>query len=119
MKISGPKLLLHVEGLVVTIAACFLYREFGLSWWEFAALFLAPDLAMLGYVAGTKSGSLAYNTAHTYAAPFLLWALGEFAAWPVLFPICLIWIAHIGFDRLLGYGLKYETAFKDTHLSRV
>ena len=33
--------------------------------------------------------------------------------------IALIWLAHIGVDRLLGYGLKYPTGFKDTHLQRV
>jgi hypothetical protein len=26
---------------------------------------------------------------------------------------------HIGMDRALGFGLKYETDFKDTHLGRV
>ncbi|MCS4316879.1 hypothetical protein M2407_001178 [Serratia sp. BIGb0234] len=28
----------------------------------------------------------------------------------------LIWGAHIGFDRALGYGLKYASGFADTHL---
>ena len=74
---------------------------------------------MLGYVANKKVGAAIYNLAHTYTAPFLLllvfWLGGRTCdAW-----LALIWFAHIGFDRLIGYGLKYETAFKDTHLQRV
>ena len=34
-------------------------------------------------------------------------------------PLALVWIAHIGFDRALGYGLKYPSAFADTHLGRI
>ena len=73
---------------------------------------------MLGYLFGKKVGAIAYNSAHTYLAPFFLWALCYLGYRPSLLPLCAIWIAHIGFDRLLGYGLKYATHFKDTHLSR-
>ncbi len=100
-------------------AACILYRALGASWGRFAALFLAPDLAMLGYVFGKKIGAHTYNSAHTYAGPFLLWSIGYFTNLPSLLPLGAIWIAHIGIDRLLGYGLKYDTGFKDTHLGRV
>ena len=33
--------------------------------------------------------------------------------------LALIWLGHIGMDHALGYGLKYPTAFGDTHLQRV
>lgn len=36
-----------------------------------------------------------------------------------LLAIAIIWAAHIAFDRAVGYGLKYETGFNDTHLGRV
>jgi hypothetical protein len=119
MKISGPKRLLHLEGLVVLVTACILYRELGASWIQFGVLFLAPDLFMLGYLLGPARGTSIYNAGHTYAAPFLLWLVVYFAHQPALFPVCVIWAAHIGFDRMLGYGLKYGTAFKDTHLAKV
>jgi hypothetical protein len=119
MKLSGPKILLHIEGLVVLVAAGALYRELGASWVWFAVLFLAPDLFMFGYLFGKKIGARVYNIAHTYVAPFLLWWIVYFANQPSMYPICLIWVAHIGFDRFLGYGLKYDTDFKDTHLHRV
>ena len=119
MKLSGPKLLLHAEGLAVLVAACIVYHEVAASWGLFAALFLAPDLLMVGYLFGKKVGAPLYNAGHTYTAPFLLWLVVYFAHQPSLFPLCLIWAAHIGFDRLLGYGLKYESGFKDTHHSRV
>ena len=119
MKLSLPKILLQLEGLAVLIAASILYRKQGYHWGEFLFLFLVPDLSMLGYCWGTRVGAYSYNCVHTYAAPFALWLLATCAHLPVLFPLVLIWAAHIGFDRLLGYGLKYGTAFKDTHLGRV
>lgn len=119
MKASGPKLVLHAEGLGVLMAACVAYHKLGASWIEFAVLFLAPDISMIGYFFGKKLGAFSYNVAHTYLVPFLLGFIAYVANLPVLAPIAVIWIAHIGFDRLLGYGLKYETHFKDTHLGRV
>ena len=74
---------------------------------------------MLGYIAGNKVGALSYNLAHTYALPACLVAVYWFVGHPWCLWLGLICLAHIGFDRLLGYGLKYETAFKDTHLQRV
>jgi hypothetical protein len=119
MNISSPKVLLRIEGFVVLAAACVAYHEIKESWLMFAALFLAPDLSMLGYLFGPRAGSVIYNIAHTYFAPFLLWTLVYLMHWPSLFPVCVIWVAHIGSDRLLGFGLKYPTAFKDTHLSKI
>jgi hypothetical protein len=119
MKISGPKSLLHLEGLAFLVAACLLYGRTGESWGKFALLFLAPDLLMVGYVFGRKFGAQVYNAGHTYTTPILLWVIARLAHHPLVLPFCLIWVAHIGFDRLLGFGLKYDTAFKDTHLGKV
>jgi hypothetical protein len=114
-----PKLLLQIEGAAVLLAACILYQQSHGSWLWFGLLFFTPDFSMLGYVASKKVGAAFYNLAHTYTAPLLLllvfWLGGRTSdAW-----LALVWLAHIGFDRLIGYGLKYETAFKDTHLQRV
>ena len=85
----------------------------------FLLLFLAPDLSMLGYLANPRLGSLVYNLAHTYFVPLVLAGIGLVASSHLCILLALIWAAHIGMDRLLGYGLKYPTAFKDTHLQRV
>ncbi len=119
MKPLSPKPLLRVEGLAVLIGACFLYRALHGSWLMFAVLFLSPDLFMLGYLFGSRAGAWTYNLVHTYTGPLALGLVAYFAPTPLLFAICLIWAAHIGFDRFLGYGLKYETGFKDTHLGKV
>jgi hypothetical protein len=119
MKIFSPKTLLHLEGGVVLTAAGIAYHQLGASWWEFAALFLAPDLFMLGYLANLKLGAALYNLGHTYVVPFILGLIGYAAHAPGVYAVSVIWIAHIGFDRLVGYGFKYPTHFKDTHLGRV
>lgn len=82
-------------------------------------LFLAPDLSFVGYLAGPRWGSVAYNGAHTATLPALVVAYGLLAPAPLAVSIGGIWIAHIGLDRLVGYGLKYASGFKETHLNRV
>jgi hypothetical protein len=119
---SGPgfvSILLRLEGIVLFGAAIALYVDGGYSGLAFALLILAPDLAMLGYVAGPKVGAISYDIAHFEALPLALGAVGVLADSTVAIQLALIWLAHIGFDRALGYGLKYETDFKDTHLQRI
>jgi len=114
-----PKWLLHVEGGAALLLAGILYRQSQGSWRLFALLFLVPDLFMLGYLFGKRVGAILYNLAHTYTLP-LLWLAAFWVPGPISYRwLGLIWIAHIGWDRLIGYGLKYETSFKETHLQRV
>jgi hypothetical protein len=87
----------------------------GPLWW-LVALGLAPDLSMLGYLAGPRLGSHGYNLFHTYTLPLALGGVGLWMDVPVAILIAAIWIGHIGADRLFGYGLKFESGFKDTHL---
>jgi hypothetical protein len=92
------------------------YYAIGASWTLFAALLLLPDLGLIGYLAGARTGALTYNALHTYAGPVVLAALAYVDVAPGAWAICLIWSAHIGLDRALGFGLKFSSAFKDTHL---
>lgn len=114
-----PRRLLHLEGLVVLIAALALYFDASYGWLLLLVLFLAPDLSMIGYLAGPDVGALAYDIVHTYTLPVALAVVGVVWDASTATQIALIWAAHIGMDRLLGFGLKYPTAFKDTHLQRV
>jgi Domain of unknown function (DUF4260) len=114
---GGVRTLLRLEGLAAGTAALALYTHAGFSWPLFALLILAPDLAMLAYLFGSRAGATAYNAAHTYIPALAL--AGFLIGWPVATAGGLIWIAHIGFDRALGYGLKYPTGFHDTHLGHI
>ena len=114
-----PRLLLHAEGLAVAAAAVAVYAHDGHGWLLFLLLALAPDLSMAGYLAGPRAGAVAYDLAHTYVGPVALGAAGVLADAPLARQLALIWLVHVGVDRLLGYGLKYPTGFKDTHLQRV
>ena len=114
-----PRSLLHAEGLAVLVGALAVYFDQGFGWLALVVLFLAPDFSMLGYVGGPRLGSLTYDALHTYVGPVALGVGGLLAGYDVALQLALIWLAHIGLDRLLGYGLKYPTGFKDTHLQRV
>ena len=114
--VSGaPKVLLRLEGLAVLVAAITGYIAIDGPWPMFAALVLVPDVGLIGYLANPRTGAMTYNAVHTYAAPVGL-AFMKPVLGPVAFPLALIWIAHIGLDRAVGFGLKYGSAFRDTHL---
>lgn len=113
---GAPKIMLQLEAAGVLAAAVMAYAWNGGGWLMFALLFLVPDVSMLGYLGGGKLGAAIYNLAHTYMLPALLAAYGLYQSQPLALDFALIWIAHIGFDRLLGFGLKYQTAFRHTHL---
>lgn len=96
-----------------------LYAGSDASWWLFAVLLLAPDLGMLGYLAGPRVGAATYNLTHGLVLPLALAAVGLWASSAVLVAAALVWVAHVGIDRALGYGLKHPSGFADTHLGRV
>ena len=116
---GGVKTVLRLEGLTLFVGMVMLYAAWDGSWWVFALLFLAPDLSFLAYLSGPKAGALVYNAAHSYMAPMALMTLGFGFAAPLTLSVAMIWLAHIGFDRALGYGLKYGAGFGFTHLGRI
>jgi hypothetical protein len=110
---------LRLEGLFVLIASVVGYWRFGEGWGVFAIWFLAPDLSFLGYLAGPRVGAGAYDLAHSYVGPLAVLGLVVATSSPALLPACLIWSAHLGLDRALGYGLKYSQGFGFTHLGPI
>lgn len=116
---GGVKILLRLEGLTLFASMVGLYAIGGGSWWLFAALFLVPDVSFAAYLAGREAGAFVYNAAHSYLAPVALMTAGFVSADSLVLSIAMIWLAHIGIDRALGYGLKYEAGFSFTHLGRI
>jgi hypothetical protein len=112
----NPKPLLHLEGAAVFVASLFAYQWNHGSWLLFALLFLVPDLSMIGYLASARIGSITYNAIHTYVGPLALGGYSLLTGQHLSLLLALVWAAHIGFDRCLGFGLKYPSRFKDTHL---
>lgn len=114
---GGVGTVLRGEGLVVLLASVLAFHWVHGRWILFAALFLAPDVSFAVYAISGRWATAAYNTVHSYILPIalLLWSYQH----PALLPYALIWMAHIGFDRMLGYGLKYATAFEHTHLGAI
>jgi hypothetical protein len=117
--LTRPSILLHIEEAVLLILTLFAYQHLHASWLLFTLLFLTPDLFMLGYAINTRLGAAIYNLAHTLTLPLTLLLASYVEHWPLASALALIWTAHIALDRLLGYGLKYPTFFKDTHLQHI
>jgi hypothetical protein len=118
--VAYPALIfLRLEALAAAGLSMVLYARTGASWWLFAALWLVPDLSMLGYLVNSCWGARTYNAIHTYVTPATLALISLLLHQSALLPYALIWISHIGIDRLLGYGLKYPQGFGRTHLGRL
>ena len=132
-KAGAPRLWLRLEGAVVLVAATVAYAQVGSGWLLYVLLFFVPDISFAAYALSPRFGALGYNLLHSYALPLLALVVGgvgvhvdlnmPLVGWvdasPALLAWPLVWLAHIGFDRMLGYGLKYPSAFKDTHLGRL
>ena len=111
--------LIRIEGLIVFLGALYFYHVLNASWWIFAILLLAPDLSMVAYLKDKETGAFTYNLVHNFALAALLIGSGLFTENTLLTSLGLILTAHIGVDRFLGFGLKYATDFKDTHIQRL
>ena len=116
---GGVRTLLRLEGLTLFAGMTLLYGFWGGPWRVYGVLFLAPDISFLGYLAGSRVGAIAYNAVHSYIVPMALMTAGFGFAPPLVLSVAMIWLAHIGFDRALGYGLKYPAGFGFTHLGRI
>ncbi len=113
------KKLIVLEELFLVLLAIFLFRNLGYDWWWFAIFFLAPDLSMVGYLAGSRVGAITYNFVHHKALAISLYVAGLLLANPLLQFVGLILLAHSSFDRVFGYGLKYPDGFQHTHLGMI
>ncbi|MFA5551546.1 MAG: DUF4260 domain-containing protein [Trueperaceae bacterium] len=111
--------LLRLEGLALLAVTVTLYAVLGGSWWLFLLLLFAPDLFMLGYLRGPKVGAATYNLGHFTLTPVIIGLVSYVLGADLGVQIAIIWLAHIGLDRLVGYGLKEPTSFQDTHLGRI
>lgn len=114
-----PTAILRVEGAVILSLALFLYVRGEGGWLFFVVLLLAPDVGMLGSLAGSRLGAITYNALHTTVGPAALAVIGILTESPAATSVALVWFAHIGLDRMLGYGLKHPSGFRETHLGRI
>ncbi|MGH7202954.1 MAG: DUF4260 domain-containing protein [Candidatus Levyibacteriota bacterium] len=113
------KKILHIEGLVFFLTALFLYQQIHGNWWVFLLFLFAPDISMVGYLKNRKIGALFYNLIHNYILSFALIGIGLWLKNVIGSEVGIILLAHVGLDRLLGFGLKYTTDFKETHMQRL
>lgn len=114
-----PPAIQRIEGAVIFAAAVYFYFASGFPWLWFLVLLLSFDISMVGYLFNPKAGANLYNLGHSFVLPVVLLVSGYALGNRVMLALGLIWVAHIGLDRVFGYGLKLESGFKDTHLGRI
>ena len=120
MSVSGkPRRYLQIDGLVLFAATIVLFAATHEHWWIFPMLLFVPDVFILGYLKSPRFGALLYNVGHSYLAPSVTIVVGWRASSLLTVASGIIWLGHVGLDRFLGYGLKYDENFKSTHLGKL
>lgn len=110
------KTTLKIEELAQFLLGIYMFSILPYAWWWFLVFLLAPDIGMVGYLIGNKSGAFFYNLFHHKGMAIALYLVGIYLDQPIMQLVGVILFAHSAFDRWLGYGLKYEKGFKYTHL---
>lgn len=113
------KILLKLEEAAMFGLAIYLFSLLHFEWWWFLVLLLAPDIGMVGYVFGNKIGAFAYNLFHHKGLAIVIYLGGMYLSMPIVQLIGVMLFAHASFDRVFGYGLKYDKGFKFTHLGEL
>lgn len=109
----------RIEGVTLLLASVAMYVYQDYSWTLFILLLFAFDISMVGYAKDAKLGALIYNLGHSLILPILLAIAGIIRGNDACISIALIWFAHIGMDRVFGFGLKLQKSFKDTSLGKL
>ena len=113
------KSIIKLEELGLFLFGIYLFSQLDYAWWWFLVLILAPDVSMIGYAFDNKSGAFLYNLAHHRGIAIIIYLLGIYFSNHLVQLTGIILFAHSSMDRMLGYGLKYETGFKSTHLGEI
>jgi len=111
--------LIKIEEFFLFGLSVFFFGQLKLAWWIYPVLFFVPDIGMIGYLAGSRWGAVLYNLIHHKAVSITLYVLGFIINSVTLMLIGLILLGHSSLDRVLGYGLKKTSSFKDTHLGEI
>jgi hypothetical protein len=114
--VGAPRPWLRIEGLTLLVGALVAYSTTGRRWWVVPIARFQPDVAMAGYLGGTPAGAHLYNLAHSTPVPAVAVGLGWGRGAPLVAALGLVWLARIGLDRLVAYGLKYDDHFQHRHL---
>ncbi len=104
---------------MMLVLGLYLFSLLDYAWWWFPVLILAPDIGMLGYLAGNRVGAFCYNLFHHKGVALAIYLLGTYFSIPLCQLIGTILFSHSALDRVFGYGLKYEKGFKFTHLGEI
>jgi Domain of unknown function (DUF4260) len=117
--VAAPHRWLRIEAATLLAGSLIAYSSTHRSWWLVPVILFLPDLFMVGYLGGAHLGAIAYNLAHNTALPTVVVGLGWWQHQSLALAFGLVWLAHIGMDRLMGFGLKYNDNFQHTHLGHL
>ena len=113
------KKLIALEEAAMFAFSIYLFSRLSFAWWVYVALILTPDVSMIGYMVNTRVGATLYNFFHHKAVAIVVYIAGVYVNNEVVQLLGLILFGHSSMDRMLGYGLKYQDSFQNTHLGLI
>lgn len=111
--------LIRLEELALFALSIFAFGKIGYAWYWFPLLLFAPDLSMLGYLAGPAVGAVCYNIVHHRGLAIAIVLAGLLVSSPAIQLTGVMLFGHSSLDRVFGYGLKHLDSFQHTHLGRI
>ncbi|WP_374459453.1 DUF4260 domain-containing protein [Chryseobacterium taeanense] len=116
---SKMNLLLKLEQAGQFLLSILLFSQLNFAWWVFPLCILFPDVSMIGYLFGNKTGAYIYNFFHHKLLAVIIFALGLWLDNSILSLAGIMLFGHSAMDRFFGYGFKFNDGFKHTHLGGI
>ena len=113
------KRIIQLEEAAMFAVSFFALYNFSAEWWWYLLLLLGPDVSMLGYAVGNKTGAATYNLFHHKGIAIALAAAGFYWGYNELMMVGIVLFGHSSMDRMFGYGLKLDEGFAFTHLGKI
>lgn len=110
------KNILRLEEAAMFGLSLYILSHYQVEWWWYLLLALGPDISMLGYLGGNKTGAACYNLFHHKGVAIAIFLAGIFLPHFLLQITGVVLFGHSSMDRFFGYGLKTNEGFKYTHL---
>lgn len=113
------KNIIRLEETAMLCLSIYLLSELHVEWWWYLILVFGPDIGMVGYAGGNKTGAITYNLFHHKGIAIAIFIAGCLMPNQLMQIIGIILFGHSSMDRIIGYGLKTDEGFKYTHLGMI
>ena len=113
------KVALKLEELTQLLFSAYLFSLLPFAWWIYPVFILAPDISLIGMLAGKRIGAITYNLIHHKAIGLSAYMIGSLLGIPLLSLVGIVLFGHSSFDRMVGLQLIDVKAQSESDLESI